>query len=54
MDAITAEFLIIYLIAIIIVDIVTWKTKIPLKFRIVYALIVTVVFLFLKQVLGVQ
>lgn len=54
MDAVTSEFIIIYVIAIIIVDIVTWKAKIPLKFRIVYALIVTLIFLFLKVVLSIQ
>jgi hypothetical protein len=35
----TSEFIITYVIAIIIVDIVTWKAKIPLKFRIVYPFI---------------
>jgi len=54
MDLVTAEFIIIYVIAIIIVDILTWKAKIPLKFRIVCALIVTLVFIFLKLVLGIQ
>lgn len=54
MDIVTGEFVVIYVIAIIIVDIITWKAKIPLKFRIVYAFIVTIIFLILKLVLGIQ
>jgi hypothetical protein len=52
MEVVTAELIIIYVIVVVIVDIVTWKAKIPLKFRIMYALIITLVFLILKLVLG--
>jgi hypothetical protein len=54
MDVTTAEFLVVYIVAIIIMDIVTWRLGIPLIWRIVCAFIVTVVFLFLKQVLDIQ
>ena len=54
MDVAKAELIIIYLIAIIIVDIITWKANMPLKFRIVCALIVTLIFIILKLVLGIQ
>jgi hypothetical protein len=54
MDVTTAEFLVVYITVIIIMDVVTWRLRIPLIWRIVCAFIVTIVFLFLKQVLGIQ
>jgi hypothetical protein len=53
MDVATAEFIIIYVIAIVIVDIVTWKKGIALKFRIIYALIIALIFIILKLALGI-
>ena len=54
MDVTTTEFLIVYITAILIMDIVTWRLGISLIWRIVCAFTVTVVFLFLKQGLGIQ
>jgi hypothetical protein len=54
MDVTTAEFIIIYVVAIVIVDIVTWKAKVSLKWRIVYAFIVTLIFIILKVALGIK
>jgi hypothetical protein len=54
MDATTAEFIVIYVIVIVILDIVTWKAGIQLKLRIMYSLIIALMFLFLKLVLGIQ
>ena len=54
MDVAKAEFIIIYVIAIIIVDIVTMKLGIPLIWRIVYAFIVTFIFIILKLALGIK
>jgi hypothetical protein len=47
MNAATAKFLIIYVIVVVIVDIITRRAEIPLKFRILCAFIVTIVFLIL-------
>jgi type IV secretory pathway VirB2 component (pilin) len=54
MDVVTGEFVAIYVIAIIIVDIITWKAKIQLKYRIVYAFAVTIIFLIFKYVLNIR
>jgi len=54
MDVATAEFITIYVIVVVIVDIITWIKGIPLKLRIIYSLIPALIFLFLKLVLGMQ
>jgi hypothetical protein len=54
MDVAKAEFIILYVIAIIMVDILTWKAEIPLKFRIVCAFTVTILFIILKVALGIH
>ncbi|HZY25267.1 MAG TPA: hypothetical protein VFE71_05535 [Bacteroidales bacterium] len=54
MDAATAKFVLIYVIAIVIVDSVTLKIGIPLKWRIVYAFIVTFIFIILKLAMGIK
>lgn len=52
MNITTAELIIIYVIAVVIIDIVTWKAGISLKMRIVYAFIPAIILLFFKLILG--
>jgi hypothetical protein len=54
MDVTTAKFLIVYIAAIIITDVVTWRLGIPLIWRIVCAFIVAAVLIVLRQVLGIK
>ena len=54
MDVTTAEFLAIYIAAIIIMNIVTWRLGIPLIWRIVCAFTVTLIFIILKFALGIK
>jgi hypothetical protein len=54
MDVAKAEFILIYVVAIVIVDSVTWKIGIPLKWRVVCAFTVTLIFLILKFALGIK
>jgi hypothetical protein len=54
MDVAKAEFILIYVVAIVIVDSVTWKIGIPLKWRVVYAFTVTIIFIIIKLFLGIQ
>jgi hypothetical protein len=54
MDAATTKFVLIYVIAVIIMDIVTLRLGIPIIWRIVCAFIVTLAFIILKVALGIK
>jgi hypothetical protein len=54
MDVAKVEFIIIYVIAVIIMDIITWRIGIPLIWRIACAFSVTLIFIILKLFLGIQ
>jgi len=54
MDAVTAKFVLIYVTAIVIMDIVTFRIGIPLIWRIVCAFTVTLRFIILKFALGIK
>jgi hypothetical protein len=54
MDVAKAEFILIYIISIIIMDMVTFRIGIPLIWRIVCAFTVTLIFIILKFALGLK
>ena len=54
MDVAKAEFILIYMMAIIIMDMVTFRIGIPLIWRIVCAFTVTLIFIILKFALGIK